>query len=51
VDLFAEIGAHFKSIVPLPQEITEGITEEQFVRNVAEVLFVTRRKPDNHGQG
>jgi uncharacterized RDD family membrane protein YckC len=45
VDLFAQIAAHFKQILPLPQEITDGITEEQFVRNVVEVLFLTRSSP------
>jgi uncharacterized RDD family membrane protein YckC len=51
VDLFAEIGAHFRRIVSLPQEITEGITEEQFVRNVVEVLFVTKTKGESPRQG
>jgi uncharacterized RDD family membrane protein YckC len=42
VDLFAQIAAHFKKILSFPPEITDGVTEEQFVRNVVEVLFLTR---------
>jgi uncharacterized RDD family membrane protein YckC len=39
IDLFAQMATHFKRIIPFPQEITDGITDEQFVRNVTEVLF------------
>ena len=49
VDLFAQIAAYFKEKVPLPQEITDGITEEQFVRNVVEVLFLTRSGSRKNG--
>jgi uncharacterized RDD family membrane protein YckC len=39
VELFAQIAAHFRSLVEFPQEATEGITDEQYVRNVADLLF------------
>src|SRR5438067_334230 len=39
VKLFHELATHFKSLVPFPPEVTEGITDEQYVRNVADVLF------------
>jgi hypothetical protein len=39
VDLFAALAAHFKEIVPFPQEATEGLTDEQYVRNVVESLY------------
>jgi len=42
VELFGRIAAHFKGLIPFPPEITDGITEEQFVRNVVEVLFLTK---------
>jgi uncharacterized RDD family membrane protein YckC len=42
VDLFAEIAGHFKKIVSFPEEITSGISDEQFIRNIVEVLFVSR---------
>ena len=42
VDLFSQIATHFKKITPIPQEMTDGITDEQFVRNVVEILFLTK---------
>jgi hypothetical protein len=37
--VFAEIAAHFKTVVEFPQESTDGISAEQYVRNVVDVLF------------
>ena len=34
-----EIAAHFRGLVPLPEEATEGISAEQLVRDVVDVLF------------
>ncbi|MDD2709897.1 MAG: RDD family protein [Verrucomicrobiae bacterium] len=45
VKLFAELAGHFRQITPFPAEATEGLTDEQYVRNVAEILF--RDTPDN----
>jgi uncharacterized RDD family membrane protein YckC len=42
VDLFAEIAGHFKKIVTFPEEVTSGIGDEQLIRNVVEVLFISR---------
>jgi uncharacterized RDD family membrane protein YckC len=39
VTLFAELAAHFRSLTPQPAEAGEGISDEQFVRNVVEVVF------------
>lgn len=39
VDLFAELAAHFRSKVEFPPEATDGITDEQYVRNVADVIY------------
>ena len=41
--LFQRIAAHFRSRVPFPQESTEGLSDEQYIRNVVEVLFRTDR--------
>ncbi len=38
VELFSQIAAYFKKIIPFPQEVIDGITEEQFVRNVVDIL-------------
>jgi len=48
VDLFAQIAEHFKEIVPFPQEVTDGVTEEQLVRNIVEVLFLTKSQRKNN---
>ena len=39
VELFRDIAAHFKSIVEFPQEATDGIPDEQYVRNVVDILY------------
>ena len=44
VELFAELAAHFKGKVQFPAEAVEGITDEQYVRNVADCLFRPGRK-------
>jgi len=45
VELFSQIAAHFKMIIPFPQEAIDGITEEQLVRNVVEVLVQASGPP------
>jgi len=42
VALFAELAAHFKSLTSIPADATEGFSDEQFVRNVVDVLYLTR---------
>jgi uncharacterized RDD family membrane protein YckC len=39
VELFRDIAAHFRSIVEFPQEATDGIPDEQYVRNVVDILY------------
>ena len=43
VELLGEIAAHFRAKSEFPPEATDGITDEQFIRNVADVIFRTRR--------
>jgi len=43
VELFDEIAAHFRSVVEFPHKATEGITDEQYVRNVVDILFRPQR--------
>jgi uncharacterized RDD family membrane protein YckC len=45
VALFSQIAAHFRKIIPFPQEVIDGITEEQFVRNVVDVLVQASGTP------
>jgi len=39
VELFAEIAQHFRTLVVFPEEATYAITDEQYVRNVVDVVF------------
>jgi uncharacterized RDD family membrane protein YckC len=41
VRLFSDMAAHFHSLVAFPSEVIEGMPDEQFVRNVVDVLFRT----------
>jgi uncharacterized RDD family membrane protein YckC len=43
VRLFAELAAHFRRLGAVPAELADGVADEQFVRNVVDVLYVTRR--------
>jgi len=42
VELFGELAVHFQSRVEFPAEATDGIADEQYVRNVVDVLYRTR---------
>jgi len=42
VRLFAELAGHFRTLTPIPPEAVEGVSDEQFVRNVVEVLYLSR---------
>ncbi len=39
LELFSQIASHFKTLVEFPQEASEGISDEQYVRNIVDVLF------------
>jgi uncharacterized RDD family membrane protein YckC len=42
VELFAELAEHVRNKTSFPAEATDGIADEQYVRNVVDVLFRTR---------
>jgi uncharacterized RDD family membrane protein YckC len=42
VELFTELAAHFRAKVPFPAEALDGITDEQYLRNVVDVVYRTR---------
>jgi uncharacterized RDD family membrane protein YckC len=39
VELFAAYAEHFRALVKFPEEVTDGMTDEQFVRNVVDLVF------------
>ncbi len=43
VELFGRIAAAFSALVPFPEELVEGLSDEQVVRNVVDVLFRAAR--------
>jgi len=42
VRLFADLAAYLRKIAAAPAEAAEGVADEQFVRNVVDVLYVNR---------
>ncbi|PYS52730.1 MAG: RDD family protein [Acidobacteria bacterium] len=42
VELFEQLAAHFRTKVDFPPEATEGLADEQYVRNVVDVIYRTR---------
>ncbi|WP_225919715.1 RDD family protein [Actomonas aquatica] len=38
--LFGELAAHFRAVTKFPPETVDGLSDEQFVRNVVDVLLV-----------
>jgi uncharacterized RDD family membrane protein YckC len=42
VELFGNLAAHFRAKVEFPPEATDGIADEQYLRNVVEVLYRNR---------
>ena len=43
VELFEDLAAYFKDIVSFPQEASDGLADEQYVRNVVDVLYRNKR--------
>lgn len=46
VSLFGAMAAHLKTLVKFPEEATEGITDERYLRNVVEIIL---RPGDRNG--
>jgi uncharacterized RDD family membrane protein YckC len=42
VELFAELAGHFRAKAAFPPEATDGIADEQYLRNVVDVIYRTR---------
>lgn len=39
IELFRDMASHFRTIVEFPQEARDGISDEQYIRNVVDILF------------
>jgi uncharacterized RDD family membrane protein YckC len=42
VELFASLASHFQSKSEFPAEATDGIADEQYLRNIVDVIYRTR---------
>lgn len=42
VRLFAELAGHLRAVAAAPADAVDGVSDEQFVRNAVQVLFVNR---------
>ena len=42
VELFGDLAAHFRAKADFPPEATDGVADEQYLRNVVDVLYRTR---------
>jgi uncharacterized RDD family membrane protein YckC len=42
VELFRELAGHFRAKVEFPAEATDGVADEQYLRNVVDILYRTR---------
>lgn len=45
VELFGDLAAHFQAKVQFPAEATDGVADEQYIRNVVDVIYRTRPEP------
>lgn len=43
-ELFARLGAHFRSLVEFPPDTVESLTDEQYLRNVVDTVFRPRTR-------
>jgi uncharacterized RDD family membrane protein YckC len=39
IELFRDIAAHFRKIVEFPEEATYGLSDEQYIRNIVDIVF------------
>jgi uncharacterized RDD family membrane protein YckC len=42
VELFGDLATHFRSVVEFPSDATDGMADEQYLRNVVDALYRTR---------
>jgi hypothetical protein len=42
VELFSELASHFQAKVKFPAEATDGVADEQYLRNVVDVIYRSR---------
>jgi uncharacterized RDD family membrane protein YckC len=51
IALFEKIASHFKSKVEFPQGALDGVSDEQYVRNIVDLLFKSSEEPRSRVAG
>jgi hypothetical protein len=41
IELFEQLASHFQTKVPFPQDAVDGVSSEQYIRNVVDVVYRT----------
>lgn len=49
VQVFGQIASYLRGIVEFPEEATEGLSDEQYLRNAADVLYNTKTNRTDKG--
>jgi uncharacterized RDD family membrane protein YckC len=44
IELFAELSGHFRPMLDFPPEATDGLSDEQYIRNIVDTLFRSQAK-------
>ncbi len=44
IELYERIASHFKTLAEFPEETTYGITGEQYLRNVVEIVYSSKKE-------
>jgi hypothetical protein len=50
IQLFEQLATHLKKKVEFPEDATEGITDEQYVRNVVDIVYRTAQRQTTSSQ-
>ena len=45
IELYRALAAHFRTVVEFPPDVVEGLSDEQYIRNVVDVLYRTNAEP------
>ncbi len=44
IEVFGELARYFRELVAVPNDLLRGVSDEQFIRNVADVLYRARQE-------
>ncbi|HTI68524.1 MAG TPA: RDD family protein [Candidatus Limnocylindria bacterium] len=50
LELFADLATHFRGKVEFPSEATDGLADEQFIRNIADLIYRSGQEGRSKGK-